>query len=176
MSIKRVRWLCTAAGMLSFIGGIALGRVQSDDRMIIIGRVTGYDIEFGCELALYLSILGLLTSLVIAVSESKPSYKTLRTVFTVFGVIFVEIPLTILLFILMVDWGRSPDHPEKLKSPDGKHCIIKTKATVEGCVGAEYYVRDKGVVYRLLFEDRHADTTLEWTDNGVIFDNKLYEY
>ena len=66
-----MRLLCLAAGLLSFIGMTVLGNFQSDDKMIIIGRVTGYD---------------------------------------------------------------------------------------------------------MLFSDTHRDTTLEWTEDGVIFDNKLYEY
>ncbi len=176
MNIKRVRLLCVIAGLLSLIGLIVLERVQNDDRIIIIGKVTGYNIELLCSVALYLSILGLLASFLVAVSESKASFKILRTFLVMFAVIFAEIPLTLVLILKLFGLGKMPDDPEKLKSPDGKHCIIKTKASVEGCAGAEYYVRDKGVVYRLLFEDTHADTTLEWTDDGVIFDNKLYEY
>ena len=168
--------LLTIAAALSILMQVVLNKLQTGSRLVIVACFTGYELELFFAAVMWISFLGLLTAFCVYTTNKK--HKLARNVITSIAVVFVEIPLTLYLFLLLVSSTKSPHDPVKLKSPDGKHSIVRTSDWCAGMVLYSYYAKDEGVVYRFLFysENSVSDPDFEWTDNGILYKDELYEY
>ena len=176
-STKATIILCLGTA-LTILAQVILYKVQEHRRLVIIFGMTGWDLIAVSALGTLLCIGGLLA--VFAASRSKDGNprRFYKAVIIVLGVIVLELPAILYFLITLIDTARGPNDPKKIKSPDGKHFIVRTSDTAEGRPIYCYYVREWGVVYRPIYDDydKNFEHGLEWTDEGVIYEGKLYEY
>ena len=160
--------------LLSVTMQIILANLQKGSKLVIISCFTGYELASYLALAMWIGVMAIIT--VILVTPAK--HKLAKGVLVSVAVIFVEVPLTLYLFLLLVSSTKSPHDPVKLKSPDGKHSIVRTSDWCAGMDLYSYYAKDEGVVYRFLFysENSVSDPDFEWTDDGILYKDELYEY
>ena len=174
MSAKKAALISGTVTVLSVAVQIILGNLQSGSDLVVIGCFTGYELEPYFALITWISVMVIIAAFLVTPAK----YRLAKGVSVPVAVIFVEIPLTFYLLLTIISSYRSPSDPVKLKSPDGKHCIVRTVDLIAGSEVYSYYIKDKGIIYRHIFDGENSvsDPDFEWTDNGILYKDKLYEY
>ncbi|HRR76990.1 MAG TPA: hypothetical protein P5191_09305 [Ruminococcus sp.] len=176
-STKNAIIFCTGL-FLSILAQVILYKVEKGDRLVIIFGMTGVGLITIAALVTAVCIGGFLAVFIDTKGKDGKPRKVYKAVIFTLGMIILWLPAVFYFFIMLICAGRGPSDPKKIKSPDGKHFIVRTSDTAEGHSIYCYYVKEHGVVYRPIFEDfeRKSDPELQWTDEGVIYEGKLYEY
>ncbi len=176
-STKATIILCLGTA-LTILAQVILYKVQDHRRLVIIFGMTGWDMIAVSALGTVLCIGGLLAVFAASKAKDGKPRRAYKAVIISLGLIVLELPAMLYFLITLIGAGRLPSEPKKIKSPDGKHFIVRTSDTAEGRPIYCYYVRERGVVYRPIYDDydKNFEHGLEWTDEGVIYEGKLYEY
>lgn len=176
-STKATIILCLGTA-LTILAQVILYKVQEHRRLVIIFGMTGWDMIAVSALGTLLFIGGLLAVFAASKAKDGKPRRAYKAVIISLGLIVLELPAMLYFLITLIGAGRLPSEPKKIKSPDGKHFIVRTSDTAEGRPIYCYYVRERGVVYRPIYDDydKNFEHGLEWTDEGVIYEGKLYEY
>lgn len=159
----------------ALIGAVVVKRVERGSRRIFIGDHSSNHIYLAIYFIAWLCIGILLLMFLREKKNTDEAPKSkLRKVFPVLAAC-LEVGLTILVPLMLL--FRNLDKPERIKSPDGDHYIIRVeKDDWFGNTKYNFYVKDKGIVYRYIFDSDKPNPELSWNDKGVGFNGELYEY
>ena len=176
-STKATIILCLVAA-LTILAQVILYKVQDHRRLVIIGGMTGWELIAVSALGTLLCIGGLLAVFAASKAKDGKPRRAYKALIVALGVIVLELPAMLYFLITLIDASKAQSGPVRIKSPDGKHFIVRTSASSDGYPFYHYYVRERGFVYRLIFDEdvKNFEHGLEWTDEGVIYEGKLYEY
>ena len=176
-STKATIILCLGAA-LTILAQVILYKVQDHRRLVIIGGMTGWELIAVSALGTLLCIGGILAVFAASKAKDGKPRRAYKALIVALGVIVLELPAMLYFLITLIDASKAQSGPVRIKSPDGKHFIVRTSDTAEGHSIYCYYVRERGVVYRPIYDDydKNFEHGLEWTDEGVIYEGKLYEY
>ncbi|MBQ6180581.1 MAG: hypothetical protein IJU93_00060 [Lachnospiraceae bacterium] len=176
-STKATVLLCLGT-VFTILAQVILYKLQDRNRLVIICGITGYSLMEFLAFGTLFCIGGLLAVFINAKDTGGKPRRAYKAVIFTLGIIVLELPAIFNFLMMFLCSARVPSDPEKIKSPDGKHFIVRTSDTAEGHSIYCYYIKDYGIIYRPIFEDfeRKSDPELQWTDEGVIYEGKLYEY
>jgi hypothetical protein len=173
--MKAFKTVLKVIAVASLIGAVVSLNVEDGSHKVFIGD---YNIDHIYLLFCFIAwlCLGILLFLYLRKkkdTEEAPKSKVRKVLPVLAACLEMGLTSTIPMVLLFSD----ADKQERIKSPDGKHDIVRVeKDDWFGNTKYNFYIKDKGVVYRYIFDSDKPAPKLEWTDDGVIFDNKLYEY
>ena len=168
--MKKLKTALIIVAVLVFSAMIWMIDLDSKARIMVIGRFTSAHFFLLLSLIWFGSVSGLVA---IYLGSPKESRSKVKNAAAVVGTIAnVLLGFLALMYAFAVTGGMG--NAKKISSPDGEHCIVSIES--DDLMKYNFYVKDKGVIYRYIFDSCSQSPELEWTDNGILYKDELYEY
>lgn len=172
--MKAFRTALKITAIAAFIGAMTVSGIEKDGKRIFIGNYSDDHICSAFAVVMWVCVTLLLVMFLKRKPEENEPPKKGKKVLAVFVALF-DVGLTLVLANTLI-FSKSAK-PERIKSPDGEHYIVRDeKITLFGHTKYNFYIREKGVKYRYIFDNDNPDPELEWKSDGVEFNGKLYKY
>ena len=171
--MKALKIILGAVAALNLIAVLALKRIDSSGKIVLIGALNTEYIWAIVSFLLWLSVVGIMILFFTEKDEKKKSRSTIA------GAVCVLPSLVLTLVMLggMLSAFAARGDYRRIKSPDGEHYIVRKETSdVFGHKNYKFYIKDKGIVYRYIFDSDEAEPELKWTSSGVKYKKKLYRY
>lgn len=172
--MKTFRTALKVIAIAAIAAAMTVSGIEKDGKRIFVGSFSGDHIRCALAAVMWVCVTLLLVMFLKRKPEENERPGKGRKVLAVIAALF-DVGLTLILVNMLI--FAKMRAPERIKSPDGSHYIVRVRtSTLFGHTKYNFYVKDKGVVYRYIFDNDEPDPELEWKSGGVEYRGKLYKY